>query len=271
MPGVSAPAETRTTLTALLDVTPGIRWQQTFIARAEQFRTEHQLEEVRLIGTHLTVIGNSQRLRTLAPAIQELMSDVSRLCFGGRHAASSPRRADTPAGEDLGMPDVRAQEVALVSRVHNVQDLLAEVGKLTGMRFSAIARVTDTRWTTCAVHDLLAFGLKPGQDLILETTICNDLRQSGQAITFNDATTHPQFSRHHTPVIYGFKSYISVPIVLADGALFGTLCALDPEPAQLDDALIRQIQDMAATVAQQLSALLEAAPIGTLKVLESEN
>ena len=38
--------------------------------------------------------------------------------------------------------------------------------------------------------------------------------------------------RHATPALYGFQSYISVPIILADGVLFGTLCAVDPRPAR---------------------------------------
>jgi GAF domain-containing protein len=33
--------------------------------------------------------------------------------------------------------------------------------------------------------------------------------------------------------MYGFQSYISVPIVLANGSFFGTLCAIDPHPAHL--------------------------------------
>ena len=34
------------------------------------------------------------------------------------------------------------------------------------------------------------------------------------------------FAGHHTPAMYGFQSYISVPIILADGTFFGTLCAM---------------------------------------------
>jgi signal transduction histidine kinase len=33
--------------------------------------------------------------------------------------------------------------------------------------------------------------------------------------------------------MYGFQSYISMPIILADGSFFGTLCAIDPRPARL--------------------------------------
>jgi GAF domain-containing protein len=39
---------------------------------------------------------------------------------------------------------------------------------------------------------------------------------------------------HPTPALYGFQRNISVPIVLADGAFFGTLCAIDPRPARVN-------------------------------------
>ena len=42
------------------------------------------------------------------------------------------------------------------------------------------------------------------------------------------------FCGHHTPAKYGFQSYISMPIILADGSFFGTLCAIDPRPARLN-------------------------------------
>ena len=33
--------------------------------------------------------------------------------------------------------------------------------------------------------------------------------------------------------MYGFQSYISMPIFRRDGTFFGTLCAIDPRPAEL--------------------------------------
>jgi signal transduction histidine kinase len=38
--------------------------------------------------------------------------------------------------------------------------------------------------------------------------------------------------------MYGFQSYISVPIVRTNGDFFGTLCALDPLPAKVSDAKV---------------------------------
>jgi signal transduction histidine kinase len=46
------------------------------------------------------------------------------------------------------------------------------------------------------------------------------------------------YCTHHTPLMYGFQSYISFPIILKNGEFFGTLCAIDPKPAQLDNSKI---------------------------------
>ena len=66
------------------------------------------------------------------------------------------------------------------------------------------------------------------------TTICHEIRQSGQAVIIDHVAADPAFCTHHTPAMYGFQSYISMPIRLADGTFFGTLCAIDPEPHRLN-------------------------------------
>ena len=68
----------------------------------------------------------------------------------------------------------------------------------------------------------------------IETTICNEIRQSGEPVIINHVAEDAAWRGHHTPALYGFQSYISMPIVLRDGAFFGTLCAIDPRPARLD-------------------------------------
>lgn len=123
---------------------------------------------------------------------------------------------------------------------------------MTGMRLVAVARVTAERWTACAVHDLLGFGLAPCQDLVLETTLCDEIRQHQQTVQFDQASLHPVFSSHPTPALYGFESYLSVPMFRRDGRLFGTMCALDPQPSQLDAVSVRCFEVLAAWVGAQL-------------------
>jgi signal transduction histidine kinase len=125
--------------------------------------------------------------------------------------------------------------VEAISRLRVVPRILDAVVRATGMRFAAVARVTDERWTACAVRDDLGFGLLPGQDLVLETTICNDIRSHREAVVFGHASEHPVYSTHHTPKYYGLESYASVPIFTVEGEFFGTLCAIDSRPALIDE------------------------------------
>lgn len=112
--------------------------------------------------------------------------------------------------------------------------MLETVCLATGLRFAAIARVTVDRWITCSVVDDLEFGLTPGDELVVASTICHEVRQFSSEVIINDAECDDTYRDHHTPKQYGFRSYLSIPIHRPDGSFFGTLCALDPEPNQLD-------------------------------------
>jgi signal transduction histidine kinase len=125
-------------------------------------------------------------------------------------------------------------DIAAVQGISAVPRILEVVCRSTGMGFAAVARVTEQRWVCCAVRDEIEFGLVPGGELVLETTICHEIRQSHQAVVIDNVAEDAAYGSHHTPAQYGFQSYISMPIVLADGTFFGTLCAIDPRPARLN-------------------------------------
>lgn len=122
-------------------------------------------------------------------------------------------------------------DIELVSRIPIVNDLLEIICQTTGMGFAAIARVTEERWIACAVEDKIQFGLLPGGELKIETTICNEVRQHGQVVAIDHVSEDEIYVNHHTPAMYGLQSYISVPIILKNGKFFGTLCAIDPKPS----------------------------------------
>ena len=134
--------------------------------------------------------------------------------------------------------DSVAHDIATVARIGAVPSILQMVCTATGMRFATVARVTEDRWVACAVRDEIDFGLKPGGELPLKTTICNEIRNCGRAIFIDHVSEDPLFRTHHTPKMYGFQSYISVPIVRTNGEFFGTLCALDPLPAKASDGKV---------------------------------
>lgn len=126
-----------------------------------------------------------------------------------------------------------AADIAAVRDNASVRDILDDVCRITEMGFAAVARVTEHRWIACQVLDRIEFGLEPGDELEIQTTICNDIRQSGQVVIIDNAGEDPLWRTHSTPMLYGFESYASVPIVLDDGSFFGTLCAIDPQPRPL--------------------------------------
>ena len=132
------------------------------------------------------------------------------------------------------MTDPFARDVEAVQGIAAVPNILDVVCRTTGMGFAAVARVTEDRWIACSVQDNIAFGLQPGGELKVESTICHEIRQSGTMVVIDHVAEDIVFKSHHTPQMYGFQSYISVPIVRVDGRFFGTLCAIDPGPARLN-------------------------------------
>ncbi len=131
------------------------------------------------------------------------------------------------------MPDFEGD--LAIGRIPAVPHILEVVCQATGMGFAAVARVTADRWVACAVRDHIGFGLKPGGELPVETTICDQIRRTGEAVVISHVAEDADYCGHPTPAMYGFQSYISAPIFLRDGSLFGTLCAIDPRPARLDE------------------------------------
>jgi PAS domain S-box-containing protein len=131
--------------------------------------------------------------------------------------------------------DINIQaEVEAVGRISIVDNLLEVICRSTGMGFAAIARVTENRWIACSVRDEINFGLVPGGELQVETTICHEIRQSGLEVVIDHVEKDEAFCGHPTPALYGFQSYISFPIFRKDGSFFGTLCAIDPKPNRLN-------------------------------------
>ncbi|MBU1316415.1 MAG: GAF domain-containing sensor histidine kinase [Alphaproteobacteria bacterium] len=122
-------------------------------------------------------------------------------------------------------------EVQAMQGVPAIPTILEVVCQTAGMGFAAVARVTEDRWIACQVRDNIGFGLGPGSELEVETTLCNEVRKYRDVIVIENVAEDPVYSSHHTPKLYGLQSYISVPILLPDGRFFGTLCAIGSKPA----------------------------------------
>lgn len=142
-----------------------------------------------------------------------------------------------------------------------VRGILAEVCRIGGMGFAALACIAGPKWITCQVRDRIDFGLNPGDELELQTTVCNDLLTFGRPVVVDDIDTDPHWRTHPVPLMYGFKSCATFPVELDDGHLFGTLCTIDMERRRLNTPeTIERLRALADRAGHILSRRLPDAP-----------
>ena len=153
------------------------------------------------------------------------------------------------------MRQTAAADIATIGRISAVPAILQVIREMTGLRFAAVARVNEESWIACAVLDQLNFGLGVGGELDVATTLCHEIRQAHHTVVIDKASEDPQYCNHHTPRLYQFESYISVPVFRTDGRFFGTICALDPNPAALKSSAIQTtMESFARLLALQIEA-----------------
>ena len=162
----------------------------------------------------------------------------------------------------------RRAEVEAAGRIAAMPRILEVACHVTGMRFAVVARVSAQAWTACAVRDSVRSGVRPGTELDPMTMLCAQVCQDRTPRVFGDlaaaglqATTGP----------LRLGSYVSVPIVLADGSVFGTLCAADPEAREFDrDKTLAAFQLFTELIASQLDGELRAAASEAVLAQERE-
>lgn len=188
---------------------------------------------------------------------------MKRAEYGIIGSGAPRRRPSTREWREQEQTDIKlsdsAQEIerdiAAIARIAAVPTLLRVLCDTTGMGFAAVARVTDGTWTACAVQDDIQFGLKPGGQLDVHTTLCKEVRATRTPVVIDEASSDPVYRTHHTPRHYSIESYVSVPIVLDDGAYFGNLCAIDPRPAKVSDPrIVSMFTRFAGLIGQQLDS-----------------
>ncbi len=129
-----------------------------------------------------------------------------------------------------------------------VTTILETVMLATNMRFAGVARVTADRWVACRTIDEVKFGLAEGDEIAIDSTFCQTVRDTSEMVIFSDAATDPEYQGHPIAAAFGIVSYASVPIYRSDGSFFGTLCAIDTEPKDVKSpravAMLKMFADL---------------------------
>lgn len=159
--------------------------------------------------------------------------------------------------------------IAAIGRISAVPTILRVISEITGLRLALVARVSENTWTACAVLDRMNFGLHVGSHLDVATTLCSEVRTTREPIVIEHASREPAYCVHPTPRLYGFESYVAVPIFLGSGQYFGNVCALDSEPATLrDEKTLSMMRLFAELIGLQLTAEEESRRNGEALSLE---
>ena len=161
------------------------------------------------------------------------------------HSSDHPRQDH--AAYQAGQHDFQS-DIQRLAENELVGTILETVMLATRMRFAGVARVTADRWVACRTVDDLKFGIAAGDEIEIGSTFCQTVRKTSEMIIFNEASSDPVYRDHPIAAAFGIVSYASVPIFRGDGSFFGTLCAIDTETKDVNNARTVAMLKMFATI-----------------------
>lgn len=106
---------------------------------------------------------------------------------------------------------------------------LAELQKRFGMASWIITRLRNEELTVLRARDDY-YGLTQGKPLQWEKSDCARMTEPGASCIATNAQLHPCYRLAPINADLTIGAFICLPLMDRDNQLFGTLCALDPEP-----------------------------------------
>lgn len=122
-----------------------------------------------------------------------------------------------------------------------------------GMSVWMVTKADGTDWVVLKSRDA-RYGIADGQVFVWMDSFCSRMVENDGPRVAPDSNLIESY--RHAPIGRQFpiRSYFGVPITFSDGSLFGTLCAIDPEPMPES---IREELPMVELLANTMGKLLE--------------
>lgn len=73
-----------------------------------------------------------------------------------------------------------------IRQMESIPLILRMVKATTGLRFAAVARVTESRWIACAVDDNVGVELDVGSERVSAQTLCDQVRQMRRSLVYGE-------------------------------------------------------------------------------------
>lgn len=118
----------------------------------------------------------------------------------------------------------------------------------------AVTRVTQGRQIMLEVRGD-EFGVQAGLELPFEASLCEPMATGRAPQIAPDVSAVPAYDLLERRLPMSIGAYVGTPIVLPDGALFGTVCGFSGTP---QDASLLRLQPLLGLLSSLLSSVLEA-------------
>jgi EAL domain-containing protein (putative c-di-GMP-specific phosphodiesterase class I) len=133
-----------------------------------------------------------------------------------------------------------------------IADLLQTARTSLGLSVAFLSRLDGTTQHVEVVDSgIPELGTDPFTQ-VQETSLCQSVLDGRLPRVTPDLTEHPDAMRLPGAAVFGLRSYVSVPVVLSDGELYGTFCAAGLTPAEelhpRDEALMGVLASAAAVI-----------------------
>lgn len=129
-----------------------------------------------------------------------------------------------------------------------------------GFRLWMITRTEGDDWIILQTKDQ-GYNIKPGQVFPWSDTLCSQMVQGKAPRIAPRSQDIPEYANAAVNKLADIKAYIGQPLIKEDGSLFGTLCAIDPQPQP--EELIQE-EGLINLLGQMLSYILQ----GELREIE---
>lgn len=133
-----------------------------------------------------------------------------------------------------------------------VAELLRTAREALGLSVSFMTRLEGDTQHMEVIDTSLPFFLREGARQRRETTLCQAVLDGDLPQAVPDLREHPAAMRLPAARLAHFRSYVSVPVTLSDGRLYGTFCAAgltpDRELSSRDAALLTVLASAAAMI-----------------------
>jgi EAL domain-containing protein (putative c-di-GMP-specific phosphodiesterase class I) len=152
------------------------------------------------------------------------------------------------------MTDTSSVLAGLVSFEEASRLVVDHLERAVPLAFWSITHIDEERQLYLHVTDR-AYGISAGDSAPWPDTFCRHMLAGAAPQVAPDAMAVPAFASSPAAATMKIGTYVGVPIVGTGGAVFGTLCGLDPEPRT--EALLAQT-DLLHLCAALLGQILQA-------------